>query len=182
VDTIFQARTALPIDITYARDLGFGRYLFRPDFDPTQPVWVLDPSVAGGRRLNTTQPQPNQIGPFIVPTTLRQGDLGRNAVRGFGMWQADLDFRREFSIKDGLKVQLKVEMFNIFNHPNFSDPIGQFAGSVAANGTFTLLSTFGRSLSMLGAGLGSGGANGGLSPLYQVGGPRSTQLSLKIIF
>ena len=30
--------------------------------------------------------------------------------------------------------------------------------------------------------LGSGGANGGLSPLYQIGGPRSAQLALRLIF
>jgi len=36
---------------------------------------------------------------------------------------------------------------------------------------------------MLGAlSLGSGGQNGGLNPLYQIGGPRSVQLALKLQF
>ena len=30
--------------------------------------------------------------------------------------------------------------------------------------------------------LGPAGANGGLDPLYQIGGPRSVQLALKLIF
>jgi len=30
--------------------------------------------------------------------------------------------------------------------------------------------------------LGSGGANGGLNPLYQIGGPRSIQFALKLQF
>jgi hypothetical protein len=34
---------------------------------------------------------------------------------------------------------------------------------------------------MLGSSLGSGGQNG-LNPLYQIGGPRSAQLALKVIF
>jgi len=34
---------------------------------------------------------------------------------------------------------------------------------------------------MLGAPLGSGGQNGGLNPLYQIGLPRSAQLSLKLV-
>jgi hypothetical protein len=41
---------------------------------------------------------------------------------------------------------------------------------------------FGQSTQMLGASLGSGGQNGGLNSLYQVGGPRSAQLSLKMIW
>ncbi len=35
---------------------------------------------------------------------------------------------------------------------------------------------------MLGRSLGSGGVNGGLSPLYQIGGPRSLQLAVKLQF
>jgi hypothetical protein len=31
-------------------------------------------------------------------------------------------------------------------------------------------------------GLGTGGANGGFNPLYQIGGPRSIQLALKLQF
>ena len=34
----------------------------------------------------------------------------------------------------------------------------------------------------LGPSLGSGGANGGLNPPYQIGGPRSVQLALKLMF
>ena len=35
---------------------------------------------------------------------------------------------------------------------------------------------------MLATSLGSGGPNGGLNPLYQVGGPRSVQLALRLEF
>ena len=35
---------------------------------------------------------------------------------------------------------------------------------------------------MLGRFLGAGGAVGGFNPLYQIGGPRSIQLSLKLEF
>jgi hypothetical protein len=35
---------------------------------------------------------------------------------------------------------------------------------------------------MLGSSLGACGQNGGLNPLYQIGGPRSAQLALKLIF
>lgn len=39
---------------------------------------------------------------------------------------------------------------------------------------------FGQSTQMFGRGLGAGAASGGLNPLYQVGGPRSVQLALKL--
>jgi hypothetical protein len=35
---------------------------------------------------------------------------------------------------------------------------------------------------MLASSLGSRGANGGFNPLYQIGGPRSIQLALKLQF
>jgi hypothetical protein len=41
---------------------------------------------------------------------------------------------------------------------------------------------FGQSTQMFGRSLGTGGINGGLSPIYQIGGPRSTQLALKLQF
>jgi len=34
----------------------------------------------------------------------------------------------------------------------------------------------------LASSLGSGGANGGFNPLYQIGGPRSIELALKLAF
>ena len=41
---------------------------------------------------------------------------------------------------------------------------------------------FGQATQMLGASLGAGGQTGGLNPLYQIGGPRSAQLALKLMF
>jgi hypothetical protein len=59
----------------------------------------------------------------------------------------------------------------IFNHPNFGSPINSLPHAL-----------FGHSTRMLASSLGSGGANGGLNPLYQIGGPRSIQLALKLQF
>ena len=41
---------------------------------------------------------------------------------------------------------------------------------------------FGQATQMLGASLGAGSDSGGLNPLYQIGGPRSAQLALTLIF
>ena len=44
------------------------------------------------------------------------------------------------------------------------------------------LPLFGQATQMLGSSLGAGGQTGGLNPLYQIGGPRSAQLALKLQF
>jgi len=77
----------------------------------------------------------------------------------------NLAVRREFPLYERLTLQFRAEAFNIFNHPNFGT-IDPFIGS----------STFGRAISTLNASL------GGLSSLYQTGGPRSMQFSLRVAF
>jgi hypothetical protein len=58
------------------------------------------------------------------------------------------------------------------NHPNFAPPIGDLSDP-----------SFGLSTQMLGQYLGGGSlGRGGLSSLYQIGGPRSIQFALKLSF
>src|SRR5216683_2745920 len=69
---------------------------------------------------------------FIPPPTasgipIRQGNLGRNAVRGFGAVQWDFAVHRDFSIHESLKLQFRAEMFNVLNHPNFGQPVADIS-------------------------------------------------------
>ena len=166
VDAIVRARTATPINVVIRSDV-IGEDLVvelqRPDLIPGVPLYIDDPGVAGGRRINRAA--------FSIPNQLRQGTLGYNALRGFGVSQFDLALRRQFHLRERLKLQFKVEFFNVFNHPNFGNPVNILSNNL-----------FGQSTQMFGRSLGSGGINGGLSPLYQIGGPRSTQLALKLQF
>ena len=108
---------------------------------------------------------------FSIPATPEQGTLGRNALRGFGAAQIDLTLRRRFKIRERLSLQARADVFNIFNRPNFGNPINYLTSP-----------QFGQSTQMLGRSLGSGGPGGGLNPLYQIGGPRSVQLALRLQF
>ena len=108
---------------------------------------------------------------FFIPDALRQGTLGRNALRGFPFSQLDLSLHRRFSLTERINLQLRADFFNIFNSPDFSNPVGDLNSSL-----------FGRSTSMLGRSLGSTMGSVGLNPVYQTGGPRSVQLSLKLGF
>ncbi len=177
IDTLFTARSATPINITYTRNIGFGSFpSLRPDLVPGIPIFLNDPNVPRGTRINNTRVtipgNPNtQIGPFLRPVEARQGTLGRNALRGFPVYQIDLTLRRQFELDENVSLRLAADFFNILNHPNFADPIGVLTDS-----------NFGVSTLMLSKSLGRGGTGGGFNPLYQIGGPRSIQLSLKLQF
>lgn len=166
VDAIVRARTATPVNVVVRSDV-IGEDLIlelqRPDLIPGAPVYLKDPTVAGGRRINRAA--------FSIPTQLRQGTLGYNALRGFAFSQFDFSLRRQFDLGERLKLHLKGEAFNLLNHPNFGNPVNSLSSNL-----------FGQTTQMLGRSLGNGGINGGLSPLYQIGGPRSIQLALRLQF
>jgi hypothetical protein len=135
----------------------------RPNLVPGVPLWIVNPNVAGGKEINPAA--------FTIPTGAVQGDLGRNALRGFDAVNVDLTLRRQFQLHERLALQVRADFFNIFNHTNFGSPINYLSSP-----------QFGQSTQMLGTSLGSGGDSGGLNPLYQIGGPRLAQLALKLQF
>jgi len=169
VSTLFLARTASPVDVTVRRNAGFGTLSYRPDRVVGTPLYINDPIAPGGRELNP--------GAVVVPSDLRQGDLGRNAFRGFSVVQQDFSVRRRFRVTERCGIEFIAEAFNVWNHPNFASPsgsLGRFTSHLIPS------SSFGTSQSMFGTGTTTGSFGSGFSPLYQVGGPRSLQLSLKL--
>ncbi len=160
----------------------------RPDLVPGQPLYLygtqcasalepLDPSgqhfgCPGDRGLNPAAFTDPPVDASGNPT--RQGTLGRNALRAFGAAQWDFAIHRDFPIHESLKLQFRAEMFNVLNHPNFEAPNGFF---------FPGLPGFGVASQMLGQSLNNSNlGGGGMSALYQIGGPRSIQLALKLSF
>ena len=163
IDGILTARSATPINVVSIRNLGFGFFSARPDLVTGVPLYLDNPAVPGGRQINRAA--------FVVPTTQRQGTLSRNALRGFNLNQFDLSLSRRFSLGERANLEFRIEAFNLFNHANFANEVNNLSSG-----------QFGRSIATLNTRLGSGGLNGGLSPLYQIGGPRSIQFALKLKF
>ena len=160
IDTIVRSQSALPLDLRarFGVDPATGSLVsVRPNVIDGVPLYVDDSSVPGGRRINRAA--------FSIPAIGGFGNLGRNQIRGLGSWQIDLALRREFNLTEKLRLQLRGEAFNVFNHPNF--------GTVQTNLNSP---NFGQATGMLNRQL------GGISQLYQIGGPRSFQFALKMIF
>jgi len=198
VQNTILARSAPPVDVSAGDFFGqFSPFLFadvRPDVILGQSFYLYGANCAsvmqtlgnllpgqgcpGGKALN-----PNAfMDPPSDPNTgfpIRQGNVARNFLRGFGATQWDFAVHRDFPIRESVKLQFRAEMFNVLNHPNFGPPSGCF-------GLFCGI-PFGLSSQTLGQYLDGGGPSsnvggGAFSSLYQIGGPRSIQLALKLSF
>ena len=77
--------------------------------------------------------------------------------------------QRHLKLTEKVALRFRAEFFNLFNHPNFGPPTNDLTSPL-----------FGYSTQTLAPSLGSGCPNGGLSLLYEIGGPRSIQLAMKL--
>ena len=164
VDTFILARSSPPVDVVGGYSFSAGTALrYRPNVVPGVPQVLYGSQYPGGKIFNKAA--------FAPATPGTQGNFGRNVLRAFNAVQADVAFQRQFHFTEQLRLQFRGEFFNIFNHPNFGPPNNDLTSPLFGHSTQTLASS-----------LGSGGANGGFNPLYQIGGPRSIQLALKLQF
>jgi hypothetical protein len=164
LDAFVLARSAPPVDVTGPINFTASAALrSRPNLNSGVPLEIDGDQYPGGKILNRAA--------FATVPAGQQGNFGRNVLRGFGAAQADLALQRQFRMTDKVALRFRVECFNVFNQPNFGSPIFDLSNPL-----------FGRSTQTLASSLGSGGANGGFSPLYQIGGPRSMQLVARLEF
>jgi hypothetical protein len=175
MDNIVVARSAPPVNVYYS-EISYSllsQAAVRPDVVPGVPFYLSDPTAAGGRIINANAFVPPPLDP-VTGVPLRQGTLGRNALRGFGAAQWDYDVRREFVLHENVTLQFKAEFFNVLNHANFASPNNDLDGAL-----------FGQSTSILSNGLGSnvaGSGGFGFASVFELGGPRSIQFGLKLQF
>jgi hypothetical protein len=162
IDSLISMRSAPPVEVFSLRNSQYGPYNLRPNLVPGVPLYLEDGAAPGGRRFNPAA--------FIIPTDEQQGSLSRNALRGFPMAQVDLGLNRRFKITEQFTVQVRMEVFNLFNHPNFASPVGDLDST-----------QFGRSTSMLSR-TQTATNNTGFNPLFQTGGPRGFQFGFKFQF
>ncbi len=108
---------------------GFNQFADRPNLVGTGPVSVnySDPTKPAFNVARFTPPGPGSI-----------GNVGRNSLNGPSFTDFDLSLQKNFPVTESKKFQLRADMFNLFNHPNFGLPISNLAS--AAAGTITSIS------------------------------------------
>ena len=185
IDGLVSARSSTWFSVLYDPSLNggvpflspYGSYIdFRPDRVPGQPFYISDSASAGGKRINPAA--------FAIPSLLGQGNEGRNIVPAFPLTEIDLSLRRQFDFGERFKLHFRIDGFNIINHANFGTPsnnLGLCALGVPQCATTNTV--FGQSIAMLNQSMGVSGTYGSaFSSLYQIGGPRSFQVSMKFQF
>ena len=114
VGGVLAARSALPFNITTGRDNNRNTNVNdRPDLAPGASVETSD-------MTDRTQ--------FVDPGT-RAGNLPRNAGRGPAFWQLDLRLAKRVRLGRA-SVEGLIEAFNVTNHVNFNNPVGNLASSL----------------------------------------------------
>jgi outer membrane receptor protein involved in Fe transport len=179
VDGLLRVTSAPPINVI-VRVISplFGPYRTRPDIVPGQPYWIADSTQPSGTALNPAAFTPSPVG--------ETGNFPRNGLRSpYSINQTDLALRRRFDLTERVKLDVRAEYFNVFNHPMFGLP-----GSTCNPNTFwgfqggTARPSFGKvcpGASSTNVDEGGEAFNGQSAP-YAVGGPRSAQFTLKVIF
>lgn len=141
---ITQLQTGNPVNIITTNATYTGSTTIRPDI--LGPVSVgfhpaVDASGKGNGNLQyfpsaaCATPQPGCL--FLAANRL--GNLGRNVIIGPGFQDVDFSLIKNTKIYERLTLQLRVDAFDLFNHPNFGQP--NRTVSTAAGNTFGQIST-----------------------------------------
>jgi len=148
---IITAMSGLPIDIVdtgagslYGLDKG-ANPLVRPSLasgmtckNATQGVtagYFFNPTIFARPVVQAGQPIPSSGGTATASAAGTDiGEVGRNCLRG--PRQVDLDFSlaKLFRVSESQNFEFRTDFFNLFNQPNFANPISNLNALVASGG------------------------------------------------
>jgi hypothetical protein len=118
---------------------------------------------------------------FAIPKPGTFGNLQRNGLRGPGFSQLDMTLSRDFSITEGKKFTLRWDVYNIFNHPNLSNPSSVLGGGLPSTPTGAGIQP-GQPFTQVLAGAAFGGLNNTVGKLVNFGTARQMQVSARFSF
>ncbi len=103
---------------------------------------------------------------YALPAQYTFGNLHRNDLKGPGFQNVNFSLFKDFTIYERLKLQLRAEAFNLFNHANVGNPNSNLPTANTATGAFNF----------------SGSNFGTISSMSYLYTPRTLQLAGKINF
>jgi len=119
---VTQAQTGNPLNPTLIIGPGPGISLtVRPDI--TAPVQTTgNPSQWFANKSVFVSPCAKAVPPAKLPTCTL-GNLGRDSIVGPGFVNTDFSVTKDTAITERFKLQFRAETFDVFNHPNFGNPV-----------------------------------------------------------
>ena len=117
ISGVASIRTGFPLNVTVSR-----KATALPDGNSTSQR----PDVVYGQSLIPANGQTItdwiNSAAFAVPANGTWGDAGKNLIQGPGLFQIDAALSRRVRITEGTNVMLRMEAFNVFNHPELGNP------------------------------------------------------------
>jgi hypothetical protein len=163
-------------------------YLFEGDFNGSGEFFGR-PDLVGDPFAGTHTPEQFlNLTAFQVPCTLDMagnciagtqhfGSLGRNAFVGPHYRNFDFSVVKNNSLSERVKLQIRMDIFNLFNHPNFANPLWpNFGVDFLANG----IDATGRGIGFLPITTTPDVGTG--NPFLGGGGSRNIQLAVRLSF
>jgi hypothetical protein len=163
-------------------------YLFEGDFNGSGEFFGR-PDLVGNPFAGTHTPDSFlNLAAFKVPCTLDAGgnciagtqhfgNLGRNALVGPHYRNFDFSVVKNNSLSERVKLQIRMDIFNLFNHPNFANPLWpNFGVDFLANG----IDGTGRGIGFLPITTTPDVGTG--NPFLGGGGSRNIQLAVRVSF
>jgi hypothetical protein len=111
VGTVFQVRSGAPLTPTTTGNLSL------TGLNNQRPVVVGDPDLD-----NPAETQWFNIAAFAPNTPGSWGNTPKGFVRGPGFWNVDLALTRNLAVGTARRIEVRWEVFNVFNHVTLGNP------------------------------------------------------------
>jgi hypothetical protein len=130
INGITNLRTGLPINVICSCDpMMIGDTSGRPNLVPGQSLRAANYSIPTNQ-LNINAFAWPADPAVLVPMPF--GNAGRNLLSGPSFMNWDFSLFKRFKVRERQTLEFRYEMFNMFNHPNFSNP----SSDISAPSTF----------------------------------------------
>ena len=132
VSSIVTLQDGTPLNPVYfGTDIANSGTPNRPNIVPGQSIRLPSSQRTIERYFNTDA--------FSTPSPFTFGNAGRDVIPGPGNEVVDISLQRLIRVKEGMRIDLRVDAFNTFNHPNVGIPgpypdFGPYFGRIFSSG------------------------------------------------